>query len=339
MTEVHRRRQRLALCCLTFFCVISAASLACQRERTGDTSVVIRFPHAVNEMHPRVVACKEFATRLEAETGGRLRVEIFAGGQLYGARQGVLAATLGDVEMAMEPETHFITFDDAFKAVDIPLLFDTQGKFQSFLDGEFRARIEASLEKSGLALMALWDEGPMILASREKLLRRPEDFPGVKIRSSGHELLARSWNEMGAATIRIPIHEVYTALQQGVADAIYTTLNAFVSGKIYEVAPKTILWPSRATYVWVINGEFWGKLKEEDRRTIRRLADEATELYNSTLQHMNEEMVRRVLDAPGGELEELTSDELETLRSRLENLLVGWQSEYASVLGPLSSSP
>jgi TRAP-type C4-dicarboxylate transport system substrate-binding protein len=300
----------------------------CQEE---DGSQVIRFPQAVNEMHPRVVATKAFAERLEAETGGRLRVELFPGGQLYGARQGVMAATMGDVEMAMEPETHFITFDETFKAVDIPFVFDTE-TFHTFIQGEFRSRIAESLEESGLILLALWDEGPMVLASRERLLRRPENFSGTKIRSSGHELLARSWNEIGAATIRIPIHEVYTALQQGVADAIYTTLYTFVSGKIYEVAPKALIWPSRATYVWVIHREFWNELSVEDQQTIRRLVAESTEEYHQVLVNDHDEMVRRVREARGGELEELTPVEVEAFRSRLSDLLAEWQSEYASVL-------
>jgi C4-dicarboxylate-binding protein DctP len=284
-------------------------------------------------MHPRLPACREFAARLELVTEGRLRVEIFSGGQLYGARQSVLAAAVGDVEMAMEPETHFITFNDAFKAIDIPFLFDTQESFRRFLEGEFRDQIAASFEDRGLVLVALWDEGPMILGSRTKMLRTPDDFRGVKIRSSGHEILARAWNELGAATIRVPIHEVYTALQQGVADAIYTTLNAFTSTKSYEVAPKTIVWPSRATYVWVANRDFWNRLSPEDQETIRRLAEEATDLYYQTLVQREEGMVGQILGVPGGQYEELTAEEVAVFRSRLKSQLLGWQEEYASVLG------
>ncbi len=318
--------------------VLTTWWLACRTDSGSSGSVVIRFPHAVNDMHPRLPACREFASRLEAETEGRLRVEIFSGGQLYGARQSVLAAAVGDVEMAMEPETHFITFDDAFKAVDIPFLFDTQETFRHFLEGAFRARIANSFEDRGLVLVALWDEGPMILASRSNMLRRPDDFRGVKIRSSGHDLLARSWNDLGAATIRVPIHEVYTALQQGVADAIYTTLNAFISTKSYEVAPKTIVWPSRATYVWVANRDFWNRLSTEDQETIRRLAEEATGVYYQTLAQRKEEMVNQIIAVRGGEYEELTADEIQAFRSRLKSQLAGWREEYASVLGSLASS-
>jgi TRAP-type C4-dicarboxylate transport system substrate-binding protein len=306
--------------------------VACQAGDPENTVKTMRFPHAINEMHPRVVSSKAFGERLEAETSGRLRVELFPGGQLYGARQGVIAATMGDVEMAMEPETHFITFDETFKAVDIPFVFDTMEKFHQFIGGEFRSTVARSLESRGLVLLALWDEGPMVLASRERLLRRPEDFRGIKVRSSGHELLARSWNEIGAATIRVPIHEVYTALQQGVADAIYTTFYTFVTGKIYEVAPKALIWPSRATYVWVINREFWNEIEVEDQQIMRRLVDEVTEEYHQVLVEDYDDLVGLVREARGGELEELTPAEIEAFRSRLGALLEGWHTEYAKVL-------
>jgi TRAP-type C4-dicarboxylate transport system substrate-binding protein len=160
----------------------------------------------------------------------------------------------------------------------------------------------------------------------------------MKIRSSGHELLARAWNDLGAATIRVPIHEVYTALQQGVADAIYTTLNAFTSTKSYEVAPKTIVWPSRATYVWVANRDFWNRIAAEDQETIRRLAAEATDMYYQTLAQREEGMISQILGVPGGQYEELTAEEVEAFRSRLKSQLHEWQEEYRSVLGPAAPS-
>jgi TRAP-type C4-dicarboxylate transport system substrate-binding protein len=117
-----------------------------------------------------------------------------------------------------------------------------------------------------------------------------------------------------------------------VADAIYTTLYTYVSGKIYEVAPKALIWPSRATYVWVIHREFWNGLTTEDRQTIRRLVDRATDEYHQVLVDEHDDMVRHVHEARDGELEELTPAEIEAFRSRLNDLLVNWHKEYAPVL-------
>lgn len=316
---------------------VTLAALGCRAPEPSRPRV-IRFPQAVNEQHPRVVASRFFAKRLAEESGGRFRVEILSGGQLYSARKAVEAAALGDAEMAMEPETHYIAFDPHFKAIDLPFVFDTPAKFQEFLDGEFRNRIGPSLAKGGMELLALWDEGPMLIGSRRRLLATPDDFRGAKIRSSGHELLARAWNEMGAATLSIPIDEVYTALQQGVADAVYTTLNAYVSGKLYEVAPKALVWPARATYVWVVNRAFWEGLHPEDRDLLRRLVAETTERYNRSLGEQYPDMVRAIEQAPGGEFATLGPSEQEAFRSRLSVLLVAWQREYSSLLGELTGS-
>jgi TRAP-type C4-dicarboxylate transport system substrate-binding protein len=233
--------------------------------------------------------------------------------------------------MALEPANHFITFDDAFKAIDIPFFFKTNEDFHRFLD-TLRSEITPSLQQAGLQLIALWDEGPMVLASRNRLLNHPDHFNGIKIRSSGHELLARSWNEIGAATVRIPIHEVYTALQQGVADAVYTTFHAFISGKLYEVAPKAVLWPARATYVWVVHREFWQVLPERDRQTILQAADEATRQYNDMIWGARDRLIDTVRALPEGEFYELSESENATFSARIDALLTGWKTEFANVL-------
>ena len=324
------------LAALAAMATVGAAACA-QGAPPAHATITIRFPQAVNETHPRMVITKKFGERLAEATHGRLQVQSFPGGTLYGAREAVRSATVGDVEMALEPETHFITFDDAFRAIDMPFQFETREQFQRFITDSLRPRVEPSIRKAGLELIAFWDEGPMILAGAH-LMRTPDDFRGVKLRSSGHDLLARSFNELGAATINIPIQEVYTALQQGVAGAIYTTFNTFVSGKTYEVAPKVVSWPARGVYVWVANRAFFEKLSADDRALIRRLADEATAEYDTAIWGNYDELVKTVRSAPKGEVYELAPADLDAFRARLKGLLEGWRTEFASVLAAPAAS-
>lgn len=317
---------------------VAVLAAACGASKSAAPEpLTIRFPQAVNEAHPRMVMTRKFAARVEAGSQGRIRVQSFPGGELYGARQAVQAAAVGDVEMALEPETHFITFDDAYRALDVPFLFETPDEFQRFIREDFSPRVAPAFERAGLRLLASWDEGPMILASRERLVRSPADFSGLKIRSSGHELLARSWNDMGAATLNIPIQEVYSALQQGVAHAIYTTFNTFVAGKTYEVAPKVVRWPARSVYVWVVNKAFWDALPDADRALLTQAAAETTTEYDALIWSNYDELVKTVRAAPGGEFYELTAADLAALQTRLRPLLDGWTREFATVLarGPV----
>jgi TRAP-type C4-dicarboxylate transport system substrate-binding protein len=289
----------------------------------------IRFPQAVPDTHPRMLKTREFAAAVAERTGGRLTVQAFPGGELYGAREAVRSAALGDVEMALEPQTHFITFDQAFRGLDVPFHFTSADAFQTFVHARVEPLVAPSLEKSGLVLLACWDEGPMILAGRSALLRTPEAFRGVKVRSSGHDLLAESWNALGATTVNIPVHEVYTALQQGVAQAIFTTFNTFVSGKSYEVAPKVVRWPARGVYVWVVNKAFWDGLSAEDRAIIREAADETTAAYNVAIWSNYDALVATVRAAPGGDFHELTTSEIDAFTARLQPMLDRWNREFA----------
>lgn len=300
----------------------------------GAQTIQVRIPQALSAKHPRVVTMAKFGERLEKESRGRFKVAIYPGGQLYGAREAVRAAAVGDVEMANEPESHFITFSKTFKAIDIPFLFKDAESFHRFLQ-EKQKLFARDLEARGMVLLGLWDEGPMIVGSRKGLLRAPQDYRGLKIRSSGHELLARAWNSLGAATVNVPIEEMYTALQQGVADAIYTTFTTFVSAKHYEVAPKVTLSPSRAVYVWVANKAWWERLPAPDHQLIRRLADEATAEFNKAIWADYAGLVQAVKAAKGGEFYEPTAADLEVFRAAIQPLMQEWKKEFADLLAGL----
>ncbi len=301
----------------------------------GAQVIQVRVPQALSAKHPRVVTMAKFGERLEKESKGRFKLTIYPGGQLYGAREAVRAAAVGDVEMANEPESHFITFSKAFKAIDIPFIFKDTQSFHAFLYGEKGRVFARDLEPRGMVLLGLWDEGPMIIGSRKGLLKTPGDYRGLKIRSSGHELLARAWNALGATTVNIPIEEMYTALQQGVADAIYTTFNTFVSAKHYEVASKVSLSPSRAVYVWVANAAWWGRLRPEDQQLIRRLADESTAEFNKLIWADYGGLVQTIRAAKGGEFSEPSPADLEAFRGAIQPLVQEWKKEFGDVLAGL----
>lgn len=328
-----RDGRKRAYSCLVFGVVF--AQLLGLATTTWAQAIQIRFPQAVGAKHPRVLTLNTFADRLAKESQGRFKVTVYPGGQLYGAREAVRAAAVGDVEMANEPESHFITFSKAFKAVDIPFIFKDTESFHRFLYGEKGKVFARDLEARGMVLLALWDEGPMIIGSRKALLKAPADYRGLKIRSSGHELLARAWNSLGAATVNIPIEETYTALQQGVADAIYTTFNTFVNSKLYEVAPKVTLSPSRAVYVWVANKGWWGRLRPEDQQLMRRLADEATAEFNKVIWADYAGLTQAVRGAKGGEFYEPTAADLEVFHAAIQPLMQEWKKEFGELLAGL----
>jgi TRAP-type C4-dicarboxylate transport system substrate-binding protein len=300
----------------------------------GAQTIQVRIPQALSANNPRVVTMAKFGQRLEKESQGRFKVAIYPGGQLYGAREAVRAAAVGDVEMANEPESHYITFSKTFRAIDIPFLFKDTESFHRFLQ-EKQKLFARDLEARGMVLLGLWDEGPMIIGSRRALLKTPADYRGLKIRSSGHELLARAWNSLGAASVNVPIEEMYTALQQGVADAIYTTFNTFVSAKHYEVAPKVILSPSRSVYVWVANKGWRERLPAQDQQLIRRLGDEATAEFNKLIWADYAGLVQTVKAAKGGEFYEPSAADLEAFRAAIQPLLQDWKKEFGELLAGL----
>jgi TRAP-type C4-dicarboxylate transport system substrate-binding protein len=104
---------------------------------------------------------------------------------------------------------------------------------------------------------------------------------------------------MGASTVKIPLNEVYSALQQGTISGVYTTFDAYVNEKMYEVAPNVMIIPSYGAYFWVANKAWFDALPEADRKLIDSLANKLAKKYDKDVWAVSDEHVATVKKAGG----------------------------------------
>ena len=104
---------------------------------------------------------------------------------------------------------------------------------------------------------------------------------------------------MGASTVKIPLNEVYSALQQGTITGVYTTFDAFVNEKMYEVAPNVMIIPSYGAYFWVANKAWFDALPEADRKAMDSIAGKLAKKYDKDVWAASDEHVAAVKKAGG----------------------------------------
>lgn len=109
-----------------------------------------------------------------------------------------------------------MAYSKLFELVELPFSFKTNEDFWSFLYSDAGWKIIKSEEKSNIVGLTAMDKGSMIIATKDRFLKRPKDFKGMKIRISGHYIVEDAIRTFGGSTIRLPLGEVYTAAQQGV---------------------------------------------------------------------------------------------------------------------------
>ena len=243
---------------------------------------------------------QQYADEVAKETHGRYKVTVYPGGQLYGGTAAAQAVQLGNVEMANPPNSAFTGYTKSVDLLEVPFAFPHPRNYQAFTDGPSGRELFKSLAKSGFEGLAIIDEGPFVIGTKDRLLKKPADFKGELIRTSGHQVVVDSLHTMGASTVKIEFNEVYSALQQGTIKGVYTTFDAYTKHKFYEQAPHVMLFPAHGAYIWVANKAWWDKQPAHDRAILAKLARKIAAQYDPEVWEELKEYVL-TLKAHGGD--------------------------------------
>ena len=117
-----------------------------------------------------------------------------------------------------------------------------------------------------------------IVYTAKKLVKKPEDLKGLKIRVVGGKMTADTFKAFGASPVFITTTEVYMALSKGAADGLITGFNSVYNRKYYEIAKyatKIDLYFS--FFPNIMNMKFWQSLPNEIKGVIQEVGKEAEE--------------------------------------------------------------
>ena len=145
--------------------------------------IVIKFSHVTSgKAHPKYLAAEEFAKRVNERMKGKVRVEVFPGGQLFDDKAVLIELIKGTaVQMAAPSLSKFETITKKFRLFDLPFLFDDINAVNAFQASEHGQSILKALESKGILGKAYWHNG-MKQMSANKPLMLPEDANGLKFR-------------------------------------------------------------------------------------------------------------------------------------------------------------
>ena len=153
--------------------------------------------------------------------------------------------------------------------------------------------IKGIIDQGGVHVLAdAWLAGAF--GSKDKCIKRPEDAAGLKVRSAG-ATFSQMWAGAGASIVSIPSSEVYSALQQGVAQGTDTSSGSFVSFRLYEQL-KCITAPGDNA-MWfmyepvLISKRSWDKLNDAQKKALTAASKKAEAYFNTESKKLDEELV------------------------------------------------
>ena len=236
----------------------------------------MRISHQFPPAHQTARALDQFAADVKKNTGGKAEVQIFGAAQLYKPNQNHPAVAGGKIESAAILSFQWGGTIPEMSVTAIPYLMSHAQQLKAFPSSEAAKMLNAKMEAKGVHNIAwIVDANDGIFTSSKRLLVKPEDFKGIKIRGL-NKLFDAGLEAVGAAPVAMPAPEMYQALQTGVIDAGFTGVQAAFSRRFYEVQKFGAA--SNIITVYdnlVVNPQWWNGLPAGVRSGIEAAARKA----------------------------------------------------------------
>jgi TRAP-type transport system periplasmic protein len=294
---------------------VAGLALAAPSVARGAGPLTLRWAHFAQENHPANIAAKQFASKIEARTGGAIKINIFPNNVLGGPPEQAQQIKLGTIDMGLPTQGQLDKFDTAFAAVMLPFVFDSPEHVFRVLDGPAMEWLSPLAEKQGFILLHNWEYGFRNVTNSVRAISAPDDVKGLKLRTPPELQIQAAMEALGAVVQAIAFPELYLALSQKVVDGEENPVAVIYFNKFYEVQKHLAI--TRHVYnnmIHTISATTWKKLSADQQAIFREESAAASSLMRTLIADEEADQIKK-LEAAGLAV---TRPDLAPFRAKME---------------------
>jgi len=266
------------------------------------------------------VQMERWKEEVEKRTNGKVSIKTFPGGTLLGAKNmmdGVIngQADIGCLCMAYQPGRFTIT-----NATSLPLGIPN-AKAGSMILWDFYEKYQPEAF-SKVKVLAMFTTAPSNIMSKVPI-RTLEDIKGVDLRASGGAAqILKAW---GANQVGMPMSETPEALQKGVVDGLFSSLEVMKDFKFAELC-RYATFTNSAIYPFsvVMNMDAWNKLPGDVKKVFEDLRVEQSKWTGEYMDSQVEESIAWSKKTYDVEFIELDGAESANWNAKLAPITEAW---------------
>ena len=266
-------------------------------ERQSDVKV-LTLAHSLDPGHTVHRAMVYMDERLNEYSGGQMRIEIYAGGQLGSERETLELLQIGSLAMTKVSASPLEGFVPALKLFSLPYIFKDRDHHLRVLDSEIGQQLLDSLQVARLQGLGYYDAGSRSFYTNDRPINTPADLVGMKIRVMKSQTSVRMVAELGGSPTPISLGEIYTALQQGVVDGAENNPPTFHRLRHYEAAKYFSL--DEHTFVpdvLLMSKRIWDGLSPQEQEWLTKAVRDSVEYQRELWQADTEQSLAAVAAA------------------------------------------
>ncbi len=259
---------------------------------------IIKLAHALDTSHPVHKAMEFMAQRVQEKSQGQIVINIYPNQQLGTEGQCLELLQIGVIGLTKVSAAVMEGIVPKFQIFSFPYIFNDKAHYFKVLDSEIGEELLLAGEEYWLHGLCYYDAGSRSFYCREKMILKPEDLAGMKIRVMQSNTAIQMIKYLGGSATPISWGELYTALQGGVVDAAENNPPSFYLSHHYEVCKYYSLDEHTSIPdVLVISSRLWNDLSEKEKQWIKSAAMESADYQRTLWEESEENSLKKLKEA------------------------------------------
>ncbi len=259
---------------------------------------VVKLGHSLDQSHSVHQAMVYMGEKLVEKSGGKMKLDIYPGGQLGNERELIELLQIGSLGMTKVSASPMESFVPEMKVFSLPYVFRSEDHLWRVLNSDIGKELLLSGQDYFLRGMCYYDAGSRSFYTKERPVHKPEDLEGLKIRVMKSKTAVQMVQSLGGSATPIPWGELYTALQQGVVDAAENNPPSFYLSRHYEVCKYYSLDEHTAIPdILLISTKVWNNLSGQEQQWLQEAVNESVNYQRKLWQESSDHALEMVQKA------------------------------------------
>jgi len=269
--------------------VVLALALAVQPTSAG---VKINIGSTYGPDAPVHFGQVKFKELVEQRSKGDMQVLVHVGGAMGGERDVFEGMSTGGLEMGAMGSGDIAIFFPKYFVFEIPYVLRDPDHFFKLWAGPVGKEInDVVLKERGVITAGVVYRGARYLTAN-KIIRKPEEVKGLRIRLPENKPWVDIWKSLGALPVVVAFPEVYMALKTGVAEAQENPPESIWAYKFYEAQKYLIA--TKHVYSackYQISKKWFDRLTADQQKLIMDAWKDATDYANGLAKEADAKIV------------------------------------------------
>jgi len=323
--------KRLMIKTLLASMALAACGLAAAQERTF--KLALQNPKG----HPLEVGAVKFAELVAAKSGGKLKVNVFAGGALGGDAANVSALQGGTIEFVMLNSGILASQVKDFEVFDFPFMFASTKEADAVVDGPVGQKLHAKLADKGIIGLAYTELGFRNLTNSKRPINTMEDIAGLKLRVIPNAINVDWVKALGANPTPMAFPEVYAGLEQKAIDGQENPFSVVLANKFFEVQKHLAITNHQYNpQSLIFSKKVWDTLSAADHKILQDAALEASRFQRQVARDAATTALADLKKA-GMQVTEFSPAEQAKLRAKLEPVIAKHGAAIAATVAEVQA--